>query len=162
MSTPWRQHPQLKGRFHPEHPDDVQAVVHDGGPRLTDRRPELVWVRVVGQAADVFTAEVLNAPAQLATVHQGDRVQLVVPAAGHPVQVSPAWLAERAAWTIHACGGCGLDTLLDAPSALIAATFPALPPGAEPEMFTTFCGLCGGVMGFEKAAPPKKWWQFWR
>ena len=42
------------------------------------------------------------------------------------------------------------------------ATFPALPPGAEPEMFTTFCGLCGGVMGVEKAAPPKKWWQFWR
>src|SRR5215471_14876033 len=31
----WREHPLLKSRFHPEFPDDLQVIVHDGGPRLS-------------------------------------------------------------------------------------------------------------------------------
>jgi hypothetical protein len=40
----WRKHPALQKRFHPEHADDLQVIVHDGGPRISDRKPELVWV----------------------------------------------------------------------------------------------------------------------
>jgi hypothetical protein len=35
MDSRWRDDPLLKGRFHPDFPDDLQVVVHDGGPRLT-------------------------------------------------------------------------------------------------------------------------------
>jgi hypothetical protein len=64
MTAAWRQHPRLEGRFHVDHPDDLQVLVHDGGPRLTDRRPELVWVRVTACHGDVFTARLLNQPHQ--------------------------------------------------------------------------------------------------
>jgi hypothetical protein len=47
-STPWRALPALAGKFHPEHPDDLPVIVHDGGPRITRARPEAVWVRVTG------------------------------------------------------------------------------------------------------------------
>jgi hypothetical protein len=56
----WRTHPKLKGRFLPEHPDDLQVIVHDGGPRVTDKRPEAVWVTITGCDGDVFTGRVLN------------------------------------------------------------------------------------------------------
>jgi len=65
-----------------------------------------------------------------------------------------------------------LSELFDAPSDLIAKVFPTLPSGQVPEMFTAFCGACGGVQGVELAGaagddvqePPssKKWWQFWK
>jgi len=62
MPNECRNHPKLHSRFHPEYPDDVQVIVHEGGPRITDRRPEVVWVRVIGVERDVFTGEVLNEP----------------------------------------------------------------------------------------------------
>lgn len=185
MSGAWRDHPKLRGRFHPEYPDDLQIIVHDGGPRLTDRRPEAVWVRVLAHDAGVFTGEVLNHPEQLLTVKQGDRVQFVVPQSGeYPLMVRPKYLRERAGWVIHPCNQCGLSELMDAPSELIAKVFPDLPPGATPAMFTAFCGLCGGAQVVESAAdfapdgellgaappasaraaaaPAKRWWQFWK
>jgi hypothetical protein len=173
MPSEWRDHPKLQGRLHPEHPDDVQIIVHDGGPRMTDCRPEAVWVRVVGVEGDVFTGEVLNRPQQLASVRQGDRVQFVVPASGeHALMVRPKYLAERDRWVIHPCNQCGLSELFDAPSDLVAKAFSNLPAGQVPEMFSAFCGACGGVQGVELAgagsdAPPvparsKKWWQFWK
>jgi hypothetical protein len=173
MTNEWRNHPKLQGRFHPEHPDDVQVIVHDGGPRMTDRRPEAVWIRVVAVRDDVFTGEVLNQPQQLVTVGQGDRVEFVVPDAGaHPLMVRPKYVRERSAWTIHPCDTCGLSELFDAPSDLIKKVFPNLPPGAQPEMFTVRCGACGGVQGVEapnggerepiRGTRPKRWWQFWK
>ena len=184
MPHAWRDHPKLHGRLHPQHPDDVQVIVHDGGPRMTDRRPEAVWVRVldVDPDGDIFTGQVLNPPQQLASVRQGDRVQFLVPASGeHPLMVRPKYLAERRDWVIHPCNRCGLSELFDAPSDLIARTFPDLPPDQTPEMFTAFCGACGGVQAVERAAsaaatapdgdprppdvtprPKKKWWQMWR
>lgn len=173
MANQWRHHPKLQGRLHPEHPDDVQVIVHDGGPRMTDRRPEAVWVHVVSIENDVFTGEVLNEPQQLNSVRRGDRVQFVVPASGaHPLMVRPKYLAERDCWVIHPCNRCGLSELFDAPSDLIAKVFPNLPVGQTPEVFTAFCGACGGVQGVELAsaeveeaplpASSKKWWQFWK
>jgi hypothetical protein len=173
MPNDWRNHPKLKGWLQPEHPNDVQVVVHDGGPRLTDHRPELVWVRVIGVDRDVFTGEVLNKPQQLASVRHGDRVQFVVPASGgHPLMVRPKYLIERDRWVIHPCNQCGLSELFDAPSDLIEKVFPNLPAGQVPQMFTAFCGACGGVQGVElpglesdepsAPASSKKWWQFWK
>lgn len=173
MSCEWRNHPKLQGRLHPQHPDDVQVIVHDGGPRMTDRRPESVWVHVVASDGDVFTGEVLNQPQQLMSVKQGDRVQFVVPAFGeHPLMVQAKYLDERPAWVVHPCNQCGLSELFDAPSDLIGKVFPNLPAGQIPAMFTAFCGACGGVQVLElasaseqepvSAATPKPWWQFWK
>ncbi len=80
--------------------------------------------------------------------------------------VTEKYLAERGRWTLHACNKCGFDELFDAPSDLIRVAFPNLPPNAEPEMFTAFCPLCGGVQGLElraapSQAPQRPWWKLW-
>lgn len=80
MTTVWRQHPKLAGRFHVDYPDDVQVLAHDGGPRLTDRSPELIWVRITACDGDVFTARVLNQPHQLSSVTQGTEIRFIAPA----------------------------------------------------------------------------------
>ncbi|MCA8995839.1 MAG: DUF2314 domain-containing protein, partial [Planctomycetaceae bacterium] len=91
LETPsgeWRHHPRLRGRFHPEFPDDLQVIVHDGGPRLSPNPAELVWVRVVHQEGELFRGEVLNQPHKLKSVRHGDEVLFIVPASGeHPLQV---------------------------------------------------------------------------
>jgi hypothetical protein len=181
ISSPWRDHPRLKGKFHPEHPDDLQVIVHDGGPRLTERRPELVWVRVIGEQQGVFTGSVLNAPTQLLTVEQGDTIQFLVPRSGeNPLMVRENYLRERPKWIIHPCNKCGLSELFDAPSDLIAAVFPNRSADHAPVMLTAFCAICGGVQGIERtssetetgrrsgarfvraSAVLKRWWQFWK
>lgn len=172
MANEWRNHPQLVGRFHSESPDDLQVIVHDGGPRMTDRRPEAVWVRVLAARSDLYEAEVLNQPQQLATVKQGDRIQFVIPSSGKSlIMVRQKYLNERSAWIISPCNKCGASELLDAPSDLIAKTFPDLNPGDVLEAFTAFCGICGGVQSVQLAvsdadgadvhSTPRKWWQFW-
>jgi hypothetical protein len=170
----WRRHPKLQGRFHPEYPDDLQVLVHDGGPRLTDRRPELVWVRVTGGEGDVFTGQVLNRPHQLVSVSEGSAIRFIVPDGGeHPLLVTEKYLAERPGWDIQPCNRCGLSELLDAPSDLIRVVFPHTPPDVTMSAFTAFCGACGGILVLSSkglaeegaTAPPsprKKWWQLWK
>ncbi|CAN94255.1 hypothetical protein predicted by Glimmer/Critica [Sorangium cellulosum So ce56] len=180
MTAAWRQHPRLEGRFHVDHPDDLQVLVHEGGPRLTDRRPELVWVRVTACHGDVFTARVLNQPHQLKTVNEGAEVRFIAPTGGeHLLQVREQYLRERADWVIGPCSRCGLDELFDAPSELIAKVFPNVPASARMDAFSAFCGACGGVQlvqhkdfrqdegegpdeQTEQQSPGKKWWQFWK
>jgi hypothetical protein len=171
----WRGHPKLRGRFHPEAPDDLQVLVHDGGPRLTDRRPELVWVRVTGGEGDVFTGTVLNQPHQLVSVAQGSAIRFLVPEGGeHPLLVTEKYLRERPDWEVAVpCNRCGLTELFDAPSDLRRAVFPHLPKDFVQVAFTAFCGACGGTLlvkhkgaGGDAPAPEppprKKWWQFWK
>ena len=171
----WQDHPKLRARFHPEYPNDLQVAVHDGGPRVSDRGAEVVWVRVVGGEGDVFVGHVLNAPHRLQSVSQGSLVKFIVPDGGeYPLMVTEKYLDERADWTIHPCQKCGLAELFDAPSDLLRIVFPDAPEDAEPVKFTAFCGVCGGVQVVEyKAAggeeatrinpPPRKpWWRFWR
>ncbi len=175
MSHEWRQHPKLQGRFHPDAPDDLQVIVHDGGPRLSSASPELVWVTVMAaEGPDLFSGKVLNQPRQLKSVAQGTVIKFVAPEGEHLVMVTEKYLAERGRWNIHGCSKCGFDALFDAPSDLMRVIFPHLPADASMEMFTSFCGLCGGVQGVEdknavsiedEATPgpkPRKWWQFWR
>ena len=173
MPNEWRDHAKLRGRFHPQYPDDLEVLVHEGGPRLSSKRPELVWVRISNSNNDVFAGNVLNRPHQLESVKAGDAIQFIVPASGpHPLMVKTKYLAERPKWIIHPCNKCGMSELFDAPSDLMAKIFPNLPPGAEMKVFTSFCGVCGGVQGVERtecavAKPeqtnaPKKWWQVWK
>ncbi len=146
----WRTHPKLKGRFLPEHPDDLQVIVHDGGPRITDRRPEAVWVTVNGCDGDVFTGRVLNQPTQLCKVQQGQQIRFIIPARSeHPVLVTDKYLRERPSWTIYPCQRCGFSELFDAPSDLMRVVFPNLSEGEVMEMFTSLCPLCGGVQVVE-------------
>ncbi|MEM8882986.1 MAG: hypothetical protein AAGD14_02865 [Planctomycetota bacterium] len=157
----------MRDRFHPEYPDDLEVIVHDGGPRLTQRRPEQVWVTVIGRNPQgVFAGRVLNQPAQLESVSEGSVIRFVVAAGGHALMTTGKYLAERPAWEVGACDRCGLDELLDAPSDLIAAIFPNVPDDAVVGTFTSFCGLCGGgqvVRLVEEPAPTRKrWWEFWR
>jgi hypothetical protein len=173
----WREHPKLKGRFLPGHPDDLQVFVHDGGPRFTRNPPEVVWVSVTGMNGEVFRGRVLNQPHNLQTVRQGSDIKFVVAdGAEFPVMVTDKYLSERGEWVIHPCLKCGLSELFDAPSDLIRVVFPTPPSGAQLCMFTAYCPLCGGPQalasraapvtgGDEVVAPPpfakRPWWRFW-
>jgi len=173
----WREHPKLKGRFLPDYPDDLQVVVHDGGPRITRNSPEAVWVRVVGMEGEVFLGRVLNQPHNLQSVRQGSEIKFVVAdGAKFPVMVTDKYLTERGRWVIHPCSKCGFSELFDAPSELMRVVFPNTPPDAQMTMFTAFCPLCGGVQivksrathgpGREETGSPpphakRPWWRFW-
>lgn len=177
MQSEWREHPKLKGRFLPEHPDDLQVIVHDGGPRITRSTPEAVWVRITRIDGDVFAGRVLNHPDNLSSVREGSEIKFVMPdGSEYPVMVTDRYLRERAEWIIHPCSKCGMSELFDAPSDLMRAVFPNLPPGSAMSMFTAFCPLCGGVQGVESKSDPaelgqhpetaknpskRPWWKFW-
>ena len=173
MTPEWREHPKLRGRLSTEHPDDVQVIAHDGGPRLTEHKPELVWVTLTGCDNDVFTGRILNRPDQLSSVSEGSEIKFVVPDSGeHALMVTDRYLRERPDWIIQPCQQCGLSELFDAPSDLMRVAFPDAPPDGIMEMFTAFCGACGGVQVVQykdaqiddefPRESHKKWWQFWR
>jgi hypothetical protein len=67
----WRSHPKLKARLLGEQLDELLVVVHDGGPLLTKRRPEVVRVQVTAYEGEVFRGRVLHQPIQLHTVRLG-------------------------------------------------------------------------------------------
>lgn len=177
MGSEWRGHQKLEGRFLPDHPDDLQVFVHDGGPRISRNPAEAVWVTVTGMDGDVFRGRVLNQPHNLRSVRQGSEIEFVVAdGAKLPVMVTDKYLRERGAWVIHPCSKCGFSELFDAPSDLIRAVFPNHPAGAVMSMFTAFCPFCGGVQGVESrsdlasggdeptATRPvarRPWWRFW-
>lgn len=153
--------------------------MHDGGPRMTNHRAEIVWVRVTGVTDDVFTGTVLNQPNHLTSVSEGSEIQFIVPKSGkYPLQVSEKYLAERADWSIVPCQQCGLSELFDAPTDLMHKIFPNAPADGAMGMFTSFCGFCGGVQiirnkalgaspnsqqspKHNKPSEKKKWWRFW-
>lgn len=142
----WREDPRLRGRFHRQCLDDIQVLVHDGGPRFSSHRPEAVWVTVTECRGDVFRGVLVNQPEQLRRVSKGDSVRFIVPESGpYPLQVSEKYLRERADWAIHPCDGCGLSELFDAPTDLIDSVFD-VSDGFVPEVFTALCAACGGQL----------------
>jgi hypothetical protein len=151
MSLSWNEHAKLRGRlFHPEFPDDLQVIVHDGGPHTSDRRPELAWIRVTECQDEVFTGVVLSKPSQLQNATQGARIQFIVPDGGpHPLQVTPNYMQERPSWRLlMPCKKCGLTELFDPPSQLLAVSFPNVTVNELNRgfTFTTRCGWCGDGM----------------
>lgn len=152
MPTPWRMHPRLMGRFHPQYPDHLQVIVHEGGPRLTKARPELVWVQTTDAVGeDIFAGRILNQPQQLPSLKSGDVIRFIVPTSGrYPIMTTDKYMAERPHWKIHPCNKCGLSELFDVPTDLFRAIFPNASATEEIEMFTSFCGICSGIQGIER------------
>lgn len=144
-SRRWQAHPKLKGRFNAEHPNELLVIAHDGGPHLTERRPELVLVEVTGCDGEVFTGTVLYQPIQLHCVRLGQQIRFIVPAgARYPVLVTDKYLLERALWRIQPCTKCGFSELFDAPSDLMRVLFPKTVPASGKASFNSPCPLCGG------------------
>jgi hypothetical protein len=150
MSSSWNEHPKLRGRFNPGFSDDLQVIVHDGGPHIVDRRPELAWVRVTECQDEIFSGVVLNKPSQLQSVAQGSQIQFIVPEGGqYPLQVTPKYIEERCSWRLlMPCNKCGLTELFDPPSYLLACSLPSVTADqlSRGFTFTTRCGWCGGGM----------------
>lgn len=146
MSRAWREHPGLKGRFHPDFPDDLQVIVHDGGPHFTAHAPELVWVTVTAANGEVFSGRVLNQPSSLANVRPGDEIRFIVAQGSqHPILALRKYLSERCDWVIGPCESCGFSELFDAPSDLVQVQFSNQPDVERMEAFTARCPLCGGT-----------------
>ncbi len=179
MMVPWREDPSFKGRFDPLYPDDLLVVVHEGGPQLTNRLPEIMWVRVLEKRWNSYLGMLLNQPHALETVGQGDHI-MFMPAAGsrHPIRVTEKYLEERAGWDVRPCLQCGLSELFDPPSELIHEIFTELPANAlTMGWFTSFCPFCGGFQlvsskkiseigdtgSKRRKKPPGRrgWWRFW-
>lgn len=183
MAAPWRDDPLLAGRFHPKHPDDLEVVVHEGGPRLSAIPPELMWVRLHDVALDagperrVYRGSLLNRPHRLPNVQIGEEI-LVLPAKGspHPIRTTTRYLEERMQYDVLPCRKCGFADLFDPPSALIAKIFPNIPEGSVMERFTSFCPICGGVQDIvargggelpvesdmDRTKPPQRWLEGWK
>jgi hypothetical protein len=145
---PWRTDPLLQGRFHADYPDDLQVIVHDGGPRITKNPPELMWVSVVGKSDRAYRGKLLNRPHGLTSVKQGDEILFFAGPGGiDPFRVTPKYLQEREHWHVLPCNKCGMPELFDAPSDLIAVVFPTVKDQKDVAelKFTSFCPLCRGV-----------------
>ena len=144
--THWRDDEQLRGRLHPEYPDDLQVVIHDGNPRRSGHAPEAVWARIVRSEAECYVAVCLNHPQAVTAVDEGETFRFrVSDTAEFPFLVTEQYLADRAEWIVMPCGECGFDELFDAPSELAAGFAAEAPEGGTVELFTQFCPLCGGV-----------------
>jgi hypothetical protein len=164
--APWRNDPLLAGQFHPQFPDDTQALVHDGDPRRMRRGPELCWVRFqrvaraptrrlltleragteIEPSRHVYVGELLNQPHTLKSVKRGDRIKVIsVHGLPHPLHVTDDYLTEREGWAISPCDRCGATEVFDPPSVMAKVRFPDAPAGAAIESFTSFCSMCGGM-----------------
>jgi len=166
MNTSWGSHPKLKGKFHEDFPNDLQVILHEGGPRITNKQPELIWVSIK-RALDpnLFEGTVLNTPQNLRHFKEGDLVQFIVPSSGdYPITTTTKYLAERNNWIIEACDQCQFNELFDAPSDLINVIFPNVEKEASIEGFSTFCGCCGGtqLVKNKNINTSAKRWKFWK
>lgn len=168
-NAPWRTDPHLAGKFHPQFPDDIQVLVHDGDPRRMRRGPELCWVRVqridraptrpvtgahgLEKSHFVYVGELLNGPHTLESVKKGDRIKLLsVAGMPHPLHVNDDYLRERLEWQITPCDKCGASECFDPPSVMARVRFPDAPADSEIQAFTSFCANpnCGGVQALKR------------
>jgi hypothetical protein len=168
MTTPWRHDPALARALHPDHPDDLQVIVHDGEPPphpappggllgARDRASRHAHPAARQQPAKpvtsadaewhvhpVYRGVLLNQPHHLLSCRAGDTILfLTAPGLPHPLSVTEHYLAERQRWAIVPCNACGADQTLDPPTVTAALRFPGTPAGSAPVAFTAFCP-CGG------------------
>lgn len=153
----WHTDPAMAGRFHPDFPDDVQVLLHEGSFRFTPARPEVMWAKLIGHVAitgpqgrriGAYQVQLLSQPFELQSLHLHDQI-LAVCNNSYPylIRVSESYLSERTDYEVLPCNQCGLPELFDTISRLIAYTFAAPPtPEADLTMFTSTCPLCGGML----------------
>ena len=139
-------HPFLKGRGQANHPNDIKVLIHDGGPKITEKCPELAWVTITGLEDRWVLGRIITEPKNLNSVFKGAQIKLVAFSTEYPpVLVTDKYIAESAKWEITPCDSCGFTDLFDAPSDLIKASYPNIPEDTIVEIFTSFCGVCGGI-----------------
>jgi len=147
----WRDDPLLRGRFYEGHPDDLEVVVHEGGPKTTRSTPEVMWVRVHAKRGTTYVGTLLNQPHQLKTVHSGDEILFVVRKGfEHPFRVTEQYVEDRKGWSVEPCGQCNLPELFDPPSVLAPSATKVPRPVAAGFAFVTVCPACRGQRFFSK------------
>jgi DNA-directed RNA polymerase subunit RPC12/RpoP len=172
----WRNDPALKGKLHPEYPDDIQVIIHEGGRRFAKHPAEGIWVRVTGSKSGVYSGIILNTPVGLTNVRHGAAIKFVMPLVGeHPIMVTDKYLEERDHWVIHPCDKCGFAELYDAPSDFLRVAFPNKSQDEIQMWFSYKCVRCpNGFQLVENKDVPavakpslsrlfkKKRWKFWK
>lgn len=119
----------------------LRVLVHEGGPRFTAARLELVPVALLTTDGAVMTGRLLESPRRLRSPAVGDTIKFLrVPGQPHPILVTDKYLMERWHSYVVGCQKCGFSELFDCPSDLAAATFP----GQAVSTFTARCPICGG------------------
>lgn len=83
----WRSDPRLQGRFHPDYPDDIQALI--GTQTADGLYPEQVWVGIRGCGDETCRAALLNQPS-VAPLTRGDPLVVDIADLG-PGALPPAW-----------------------------------------------------------------------
>lgn len=157
--TVWRNDPNFEGKFHPEYPDDLQVIMHDGSFRFTNTRPEVMWVRIIakmeakmesGETLNYCKGVLLNAPHQLKTVKLQQQIYLVAyKDYQYAIYVTPDYLKDRLNWEITPCTKCGLPEAFDPIPKLWKKSFPDTPDSLNTseekliKVFSSFCPLCG-------------------
>lgn len=141
--TPWTADARLRGAFHPEFPDDLQAAFHFP----STGQVEQMWVRLTSAepGLDAYRGTLLNTAHSDPRVAAGESV-LVRPAPGSPM---PIWLSavvqeNLRGWSAK-CESCGFDLVVEPVKTLIARHFPTAPADAVFEALTTRCALCRGT-----------------
>lgn len=157
----WHKDAALKGRFHPQYPDDLQVLVHEGSFRFTETSPEVMWARVFGlfeittnegRTAQAYKAILLNQSNQLKTLKIEQEILFVAHSNyKYPIRVTQDYLVERASYVIEPCMQCGLPETFDPITKLLEHSFPDLKRMLDSDKrlqpsFTSFCPLCGGTM----------------
>lgn len=157
LDAPWCDDPALKGRFVPGYSDDLQVLVHDGGPKFSDLAPELIYARIVAVDGEVYRAIALSQPRRLLSLKAGDTFMFIAShTAGRPTLVCEAYRRERRRWRISPCQGCGQSEAFDPPSALLAKTGFESPKATSTVVFSQQCPAClAGTLVFTSldAAP---------
>ncbi len=140
---PWRTNPVLRGRFHPEHPDDIEANFL----QLRQRTIERMWGQLHAPIEDLgFVGKLLNSSQLVPDLASGVDV-LVRPSTSHPPLVFvPVVAAENLRDWSSTCGVCGFELVLIPMQELIRMQFPNAPPNSLPERFTTRCAMCESAM----------------
>jgi hypothetical protein len=141
----WKNDPSLKGRFHPNAPDDIEVVIHDGHPGFSGKSPERAWVRVRGRRGSAWMGTLLNQPFHLKSKSEGSEVLFVAPAKGkYLVQVSEQYLREREEWRIGECSQCGMTETLSPPSEILTHTNVPADARSQVRQVTAPCPFCKG------------------
>ena len=148
MSKEWENCAALLGRTHPNYPDDLQVVVHQGGPRFSSLPPEYIWVKIIGYDQGIFKGTIRNKPHNLTDYKLGSEILFHIPSnkSCKPVMLTQEVVHESKQWTVVPCTKGYNEILFDPPSKFVEKIFPNLGADNGPEAFTYFCGICGGVM----------------
>ncbi|MCG2661717.1 MAG: CHAT domain-containing protein [Kiritimatiellae bacterium] len=148
MDAMWTKDPLLKGKFHPEHPECVQVLIHASNPRFSGKRAELAWVRVTESRGQYYIGSLVSPPKQLDNIRQGDEVLfMAVPSGPYPFLISADYLEDRKNWIISPCSKCGFTEMFQSPTKHVEALMRQdnVPEGKTPIMLATSCPICGGI-----------------